>query len=481
MAARLLFVAAVRLAFGQAREVNPVPVYEAKDYVTVAGTHPNGVLLMVKAPNAQVLPVLHLKGSAFERGEAYGTLMAGTVAEFITKVFDDYAAALLQEVNLNGLPKLLQMAIKAALGELGRKVAAPLLMKALGYVRSRQNATVHEAHDSTTKVFDEIAGIAKGVCSSLGAAKCESEIGGESAFRDRLERINYLPELIRMSCSMMGATRSATTHGKLVQLRTLDFGAVPFSNYGMVVVHHKTDDTNAAPDAFATVSFPGFVSAVTGFNSAGLVQSEKVSYDAISAGYNTTCIKPFGVDVYGCIPGSYDGEAVPFVIRRIVETQANKAGAEDLIRAAKRTWHVYLGLGDSQTMDFDVVGYAQERIKVWTNNDISVLTNASHIQDVTFLDMHVQPEKSTQMHDTLKPLTGNMTGHLIASYVPHATGSGDVHHMVVDHGEGKFYVATGTTTKNGTYFLRKACDAPVLAFNLDSDIWTMPSMAQVVV
>merc|ERR1712070_1037656 len=118
---------------------------------------------------------------------------------------------------------------------------------------------------------------------------------------------------------MLGATHTATSHGKLLQMRTLDFGAVPFSNYGMVVVHHKSTHGQPIPEAFAVVTFPGFVSTVTGFNSAGLIQSEKVSYDAISAGYNKTCIKPFGVDIYGCVPGSYNGEAVPFVIRRIVE------------------------------------------------------------------------------------------------------------------------------------------------------------------
>lgn len=455
----------------------PVPVHNAKDYRSIVARHPNGVLQMVKAPDTQDLPVLHLRGTAYERGLAYGNLYAEPVAEFITKVFDDYVVALLQQVELDGLPEILQKAIKAALGAVGKDVAAPLLQKVLGWVRNTQNASVHAAHDSTTQVFDEIAGIAKGVCDTLGPSRCQSEIGGEDAFRDRLERVNYLPELIRMSCSMLGATRTATIHNKLVQMRSLDFGAVPFSNHGMVVVHHKGSSVNGAPDAFAAVTFPGFVSTVTGFNSAGLIQSEKVSYDAISAGYNKTCIKPFGVDIYGCVPGSYNGEAVPFVIRRIVETAPTKAAAEELIRNAKRTWHVYLGLGDSATQDFDVVGYAQERTKVWTNDDISTLVNASHIKDVSFVDMHAQPSHSTALYDVLQPLTGNMTGHLIASWVPHATGSGDVHHMVVDHGEGKFYVATGTTTKNGTYFLRKACDAPVVAFDLASDIWTLPSLA----
>ena len=36
-----------------------------------------------------------------------------------------------------------------------------------------------------------------------------------------------LPELIRMTCSMIGAWGSATEDGQLLQLRTLDFGGAP--------------------------------------------------------------------------------------------------------------------------------------------------------------------------------------------------------------------------------------------------------------
>jgi len=268
-----------------------------------------------------------------------------------------------------------------------------------------------------------------------------------------------------------------------VQLRALDFGAVPFSNWGMLVVHHKDEalvTSDGAPGKFAMVTFPGFVGAVSGFNSAGLIQSEKVSYNAMSAGYPKACYKPLGLDTEGCVPGTYDGEGLPFVIRRFIETSANKAEAEELIANAKRTWHVYLGLGDSETMDFDVVGYAAEQFKIWNNGDLSSFTEAAFIQDVTFLNKNVQPEKDTELHDILAGIAGNISGRDMAAYVPHAHGSGDVHHFVVDHGEGRFYVALGTTTDDGTEFVRKACDAPVLAFDLEADVWTMPSPVQVV-
>jgi len=137
-------------------------------------------------------------------------------------------------------------------------------------------------------LFEKIAAIAKGVCDTLGSDRCKKELRGEDDFAEQLALLNYLPELIRMSCTMVGATRTATSHGKLLQLRALDFGAVPFSNWGMLVIHHKDDALvkgDGAPGKFAMVTFPGFVGAVSGFNSAGLVQSEKVSYNAMSAGY----------------------------------------------------------------------------------------------------------------------------------------------------------------------------------------------------
>ena len=52
-------------------------------------------------------------------------------------------------------------------------------------------------------------------------------------------------------------------------MRTLDFGGGPFANNTIMTVHHPTD----SDIAFASVSFPGFVGAVTSF-SEKLSQSE---------------------------------------------------------------------------------------------------------------------------------------------------------------------------------------------------------------
>jgi len=470
------------LLAGAAGALESVPVWDAPEYSTVVKTHPNGVLLKVAAPDAQELPVLHLRGNATERGVAYGTLMAEEINTFFKKVVDDYVVALVQSIAPEGLPTWLQKLLDEVLKGAGKVVAVPLFHDLLKFVRSKQSKYVHAAHDNTTMIFEEMAGIAKGVCDTIGPDRCKKELKSADDFAEEIALLNYLPELIRMSCTMVGATRSATSHGKLLQLRALDFGAVPFSNWGMVVVHHKDEELLTAegtPGKFAMVTFPGFTGSVSGFNSGGLIMSEKVSYNAMSAGYDKPCYKPLGLDIEGCVPGTYKGEGLPFVIRRFIETSATKADAEEVIANAKRTWHVYLGLGDSETMDFDVVGYASEKFKIWNNSNLWNFTGTDRIPDVTFINKHVQPE-GTDLYDILKGLVGNMTGRNFAASVPHTHGSGDVHHYVVDHGEGKFYVAMGTTTEDGTEFVRKACDAPVVAFDLETDVWAMPSTSSVV-
>lgn len=120
------------------------------------------------------------------------------------------------------------------------------------------------------------------------------------------------------------------------------------------------------------------------------------------------------------------------------------------------------------------MAYSSEFVEVWTSNNISNMTSEPPVHDVAFINMHIQPSKDLQLHDVLQAMAGNISGHLVASQVPQTTGSGDVHVMVVDHGEQRLYVAFGTTTANGTAYIRKACDAPVLSFDLPA-LWNTPA------
>ena len=125
-----------------------------------------------------------------------------------------------------------------------------------------------------------------------------------------------------MQCSMMGAWGKATLDGNLVQYRTLDFGGGPFANNNILTIHHPTDSDNA----FASVSWPGFVGAVTGF-------SEKISQSEKSA-------KPYFPH------GTYKGLGDAFVIRNMIQFADTPQDAVKMAKSASRTWPVWLGIGD---------------------------------------------------------------------------------------------------------------------------------------
>ena len=178
-------------------------------------------------------------------------------------------------INQYVLPPLAELVVK--LGD-----------HALAFVWWRQKYFIQESESSP---LDEIKGIVDGMCENEKFKDiCDS---GEA--QSRMTKINMLPSLVQMQCSMMGAWGKATLDGNLVQYRTLDFGGGPFANNNILTVHHPTDSTNA----FASVSWPGFVGAVTGF-------SEKISQSEKSA-------KPYFPH------GTYKGLGDAFMIRNMIQ------------------------------------------------------------------------------------------------------------------------------------------------------------------
>ena len=82
------------------------------------------------------------------------------------------------------------------------------------------------------------------------------------------------------------------------------------------------------------------------------------------------------------------------------------------------------------------------------------------------------------MVDSLRPLMGNLTAETVASLIPGATHSGDVHIAVYDFTPGReaALIAIGTTDANGTYTGpagRNAWAAPFVRFATKA-LWSEP-------
>jgi len=314
---------------------------------------------------------------------------------------------------------------------------------------------------SAAGVFEELDGLAEGVCLAA-VGECDVQ-----ALRRTLWNVNVLPDLIRMQCSMLGAWGSATPIGTLLQLRSLDFGGGPFANNSVLLVHHVSTADAADSQTFAALSWPGFAGVITGFNPY-LGLSEKVN--DIRGGGNP--------------PGTYHGQTTSYVLRDILQFAQAPEGASigakskayDIMKAANRTWGVWLGVGDSQTQEMLVVQYEQAAAIGYNSTTLPSHTGQPAIPEVVYVDKHPQPSPDTIMPAATAALAAahNITAESVME-LGEQTQSGDVHIAIYDfrpyRGCGRrlfsVFIAIGSTDANGTYDGeggRKAWAAPYVRF-----------------
>ena len=440
--------------------VPPNPIHDAAKYTTFVGNHSHGLHFRVTAPDALPFSVVHTYGTASQRGQAHGYLLSAQVIHMIEHQMQAFYEQYVRDINLGGLPDWLKKAIEKLLLQPLSKAAPAVFDLALTFVAAEQKK-YNTA--SAAAVYDEMAGIAQGACLAAEEAglKCDT-----TKLHRALVHVNMLPDLIRMQCSMLGAAASATADGHLVQLRTLDFGAGPFANNSVLLVHHPASPSvpPSAPAApvhqpFAALSFPGFVGVVTGVTP-HLSISEKVN------------------DIHGggSPKGSYAGQSTSFVIRDMLELAASGQEAVALAQAATRTWGIWLGVGDGATNEFVALEYMRASAIAYNASTLPALTGQTPFEDVAFIDKHPQPSTDTAMRRAVAPmLPGKVTAETIAQNVPRYTQSGDVHIAVYDwdRTDPTLLVALGSTSANGTYVGtggRSAWAAPFVRFPMKA-LW----------
>ena len=342
----------------------PNSIYDAMNYSKRVGKVENGVLYQVETPESASLKVIHLFGNATERGYAYGQLLAEQILHFLDVDLVQFYKSEVDSIPLNTLPPWLATALKGLL-----KDAAPQAFElALGWVFEQQKDLIKT---SKANVLEEGQGMVDGVCATLKDEPRCTDASKKAKLVQSLYHMNMLPELIRMQCSMMGAWGAATDDGHLVQLRTLDFGTGPFANNSLLVVHHPD---SAFP--FASLSFPAFLGAVSGF-SEHISFSQKV--DDVTGGPRPK--------------GTYKGQAVAMVIRDILQFSTSKEDAVKIAQNAKRTWSVWMGVGDYTSDEFLVMLYDEDAASPYDDQTLPLLTNQTEFKDVAYIDKHPQPRQ----------------------------------------------------------------------------------------
>lgn len=68
----------------------------------------------------------------------------------------------------------------------------------------------------------------------------------------------------------------------------------------------------------------------------------------------------------------------------------DSAAAEEYIQNAKRTWAMWVGIGDYETQQFDLVGYRQTDAVVYTDVTAPSMTGQPYLESVAYVDKHPQ-------------------------------------------------------------------------------------------
>eukprot|EP01064_Diplonema_japonicum_P023685 TRINITY_DN34098_c0_g1_i1.p1 TRINITY_DN34098_c0_g1~~TRINITY_DN34098_c0_g1_i1.p1 ORF type:complete len:446 (+),score=113.37 TRINITY_DN34098_c0_g1_i1:42-1379(+) len=433
-----LLVASVLCAAGQ-YPVPPNPIFQGAPLLKKLNKSKNGILYHLEQGRTK-LDVVHMWGTPRELGYAQGVLNGARVYDFIVNALDEFYSMQADAIPLGDLPAPIRDLVRRQLEH-----DVPMAFHtALGYVYDREYEYLAV---SESRPIEEIEGLVQGVCDSGAVPNCD--------YNDLLRRVkhaNMLPELIRMTCSMLGAWGTATPTGKLTQLRALDFGDGPFVNYSTLNVYH--------PDKgypFTSVAFPGIVGVVTGF-STHLALSEKVWLT-----YEDPSVQP----------GSYDGLPVVGVIRDIIQFSKTKEDAFNFAYDRTRTWAVFMGVGDDSSQEFRAIAYRQKDLHWYGPQNISMITNFSAVQDVVFIDKHPQPSHDhVTMPSLVKQWNSNLTSDNVATNFPRVMLSGDVHVAVFDYGLRTVKVAFGWVDSAGRYGpddkAGRACNQPFFEFSMDS-------------
>ena len=405
----------------------PPAVFNAADFTNWKKKYENSKLAVIAVPfvNAAgesdtiMMKRMDLVGDEYTRGRAHGALLALDIVEFVKVKLPVYYADMILNIDTTKLPEIIQAKIK----QFALK-APEIFNEAMQYVYDQEDQYMPVA------LIDEMNGIAEGVCDTLGQGCNVTEWSID------IKRVNMLPELIRMACTAYGAWGKASSgndDGTLVQVRALDFGNGPFANYTVVSVHR-----NPGSRAFVMVGFPGFVGAVTGIAQNGIGISEKVWMT-----YDKNDIQR----------GRYDGEPDVFVLRDILQYSSTREEAEAYVNSVKRTWAIFIGVGDFASQKFDIIGYKRSSVDVYDDVTMPDVTGQPYLPSVVYVDKHPQPSgegPNGTLPTALTDFYGDISSESSRTILQfHETG--DVHIAIYDYGTSEMLVSIGRINKNGAY------------------------------
>nr|CAG4718850.1 unnamed protein product [Naegleria fowleri] len=333
--------------------------------------------------------LVHLYGSAYEMGRAYGQLMKNELNQLLPafeKYLDDFIvnATILDKLPREWAEYIVKFGLEAALD--------------LNYEFTKSYVP--------QRFIDEMQGLAD---------------GSGTPFM-HFVRMNYIPEIIQAGCSMFGAWGSATAqgmNGSLLQIRALDWDVnSPVRSCKSFIVYHPSE---ANSHAFANIGYCGLIGSITGYSNSSIGISEKVWLEHPE--YNSRIGKPWTFALRDTLQFAFDLDSA----------------LTELVNTA-RTCSIHVGVGDSKTGQFRGVEYSAKKLNIY--NWMTQPTYPQHpaLPNIVYWDKHPQPTHQYCLGALLQRYYGQLNVENAIQIMANAA-TGDVQAAVFDFAKNQVYVA----------------------------------------
>ncbi|XP_077988523.1 protein dcd1A-like [Glandiceps talaboti] len=345
----------------------------------------------------ELIKVLHLWGSPYERGYAHGAIMKDEASAMIDAAWKYFESEIIDAVNKT-VPGFFQPWFLKDVANFGLEVALELEIAATKPY-------------TPSYFYDEIKGLADGA----------------NVDRKKIERIHMFGELTKGSCSMYGAWGKALPlPGSVMQLRALDWASGgPLQNFPQITVYHPENTTDG--NTYANVGWTGWVGSITGMSSPQMAISEIGVY--------------FSDDTFG--KESRFGIPFTYLLRDILQFDKTLDDAVNRIANAHRTCDLILGVGDAKLETFRGIEYSGEVSDFF--DDINMRPEADwhpKIENVVYWGMDwIDPDYSSVLGRQIQKYHGNITAENTIRDIVSIVQTGDLHIAVYDLTNSVMYVA----------------------------------------
>jgi len=183
-----------------------------------------------------------------------------------------------------------------------------------------------------------------------------------------IKRLNMFPEFIKASCSMAGIWGPASSTGKLLQLRALDWDSRSYIGKFPIAVIYFPDEEGSNP--FATFGFTGLVGAISGYSTKVGV-SEKVWNPQVTDA------------------ASYFGEPFTYILRDILQFGNDLKSSVGIISSTPRTCRVHVGVGSRADNAFLGMRMGWNALEIYDDKNYTDYTEVHPQMDgIMFWDKH---------------------------------------------------------------------------------------------